>query len=181
MAERELVNLTRDVDAIQIPDGTLLTLREGSPVWIHQALGGTYTVATRWDFMVRISGRDADALGLETEGVEVESAATDRESVEKAAWQVMRTCYDPEIPVNIVDLGLVYRCEVTALGEGRNRVDIKMTLTAPGCGMGPVMQADVEHRIQHLRGVDEVDVEVVFEPPWDLSMMSEAARLELGM
>jgi len=181
MTGRELVTLTRDVEAIQIPDGTLLVLREGSPVWIDQALGGTYTVVTRWDFMVRISGRDADALGREVEVVEVESSGTDRESVEKAAWDVMRTCYDPEIPVNLVDLGLVYRCTVTSLGEGRNRVEVKMTLTAPGCGMGPVMQADVEHRIKRLPGVEAVDVEVVFEPRWDLGMMSESARLELGM
>jgi probable FeS assembly SUF system protein SufT len=181
MREPELITLTRDVEAVQIPDGMLMTLREGSPVRVHQSLGGTYTVITQWGFMARISGRDADALGREVEGIDVEGSATDRDSVEQAAWDVMRTCYDPEIPVNIVDLGLVYGCEVSSLGEGRSRVEVKMTLTAPGCGMGPIMQADVEHRIKHLPGVESVDVEVVFEPPWNLSMMSDAARLELGM
>ena len=148
---------------------------------IHQSLGGTFTVTTERGYMVRIDGRDADALGHAAEHDELADSGTERDSVERAVWQVLETCYDPEIPVNIVDLGLVYRCDVTDTGPGANRVEIQMTLTAPGCGMGPILQADVESRVKRLPGVESVDVEVVFEPPWSLEKMSEAARLELGM
>ena len=181
MHESEVVALTRDVEAIQIPDGTQMTLPKGAPVRIHQSLGGTFTVTTERGYMVRIAGRDADALGRQTEHDELADGGSDPESVERSVWQVLRTCYDPEIPVNIVDLGLVYRCDVTETGPDANRVEVQMTLTAPGCGMGPVLQADVEFRVKRLPGVESVDVEVVFEPPWSVEMMSEAARLELGM
>jgi probable FeS assembly SUF system protein SufT len=177
----EYVSLSRDVDAVMIPDGTLITLTEGTPVRIHQSLGGSYTVTTERGYMARINGRDADALGREVEEIPLEATGSDRESVERNAWAAMKRCYDPEIPVNIVDLGLVYSCQVTEVGPERHRVEVEMTLTAPGCGMGPILQSDVERGIRDVPGVEAVEVEVVFEPMWSPHMMSEAARLELGM
>ncbi len=177
----EFVELRRDVEAVAIPDGTLMTLPKGAPVRIHQSLGGSYTVTTERGYMARIAGCDADALGLEPEESPLEASGTDRVSVERNVWASMKTCYDPEIPVNIVDLGLVYQCEVTELEPETHRVKIDMTLTAPGCGMGPILQADVERAVQSVPGVESVNVEVVFEPTWTPEMMSEAARLELGM
>ncbi len=183
----EKVTLTRECDAVEIPSGYAITLPAGTGVTITQSLGGTYTVITDYGFMVRISERDADALGKTSAPAHAAStpparAATEAAgSVEELVWERLKTCYDPEIPVNIVDLGLVYRCEVTPLPEGGSRVEVEITLTAPGCGMGPILQADVQLKLLGLPGVKEADVQVVFEPAWDPSRMSEAARLELGM
>lgn len=181
MAERESFTLTRDVNMITIPDGVPGLLKKGETVTLHQSLGNNYTVVTEQGYMVRIAGVDADALGMELHQLHTLVSETSPEAVEKNCWEVMKTVYDPEIPVNIVDLGLVYSCQVTPVGEGLNDVHVKMTLTAPGCGMGPVIQSDVEKCIRALPGVDRVDVEVVLDPPWSRDMMSEIAQLQLGL
>jgi probable FeS assembly SUF system protein SufT len=183
MRNTEPIELARDVEGILIPNGTPITLPQGTEVRVTQSLGDTYTVTTDHGYMVRVSGKDADALGLEaTKAPAAEaSAPASPDDIEKAVWDQLRTCYDPEIPVNIVDLGLVYHCELKPLEEGGHRAEVKMTLTAPGCGMGGVIAADAQSKIASLPGIKECDVEVVFEPPWDPSMMTEAARLELGM
>lgn len=181
MAERETVVLTRNVNIITIPDGAVGTLNKGETVTIHQALGTNYTVVTDHGHMVRIAGADADALGKEPHELYTLVSETSPEMVEKNCWEVMKTVYDPEIPVNIVDLGLVYECKVTQVDEDKNDVHIKMTLTAPGCGMGPVIQGDVEKSIRSLPGVDNVNVEVVLDPPWSREMMSEVAQVQLGL
>lgn len=181
MAERETVVLTRDVNIVTIPDGNTGTLSKGKEVTIHQALGTNYTVVTEHGHMVRIAGADADALGKESHQLHTLVSETSAEAVEKNCWEVMKTVYDPEIPVNIVDLGLVYHCNVTPAGEGLNDVHIMMTLTAPGCGMGPVIQSDVEKCVRALPGVASVNVEIVLDPPWSRDMMSEVAQLQLGL
>jgi probable FeS assembly SUF system protein SufT len=174
-APTELSYVRRECRAIRIPEGTLAVLSQGTRVRITQALGGSYTVATERGYLFRIEPRDADALG-KAPGAAV--AAPEDASLEERIWARLRTCYDPEIPINVVDLGLIYSCEI--LEDGR-RVEIKMTLTAPGCGMGPVLAQDVRQRIEDLPEVEEAGVEVVFDPPWSQGMMSEAARLELGL
>lgn len=180
MSERETVILTRDVNIVMIPDGNHGTLSKGKEVTIHQSLGDNYTVVTDHGHMVRISGTDADALGKEPHHLETLVSETDVMGVEKNCWEVMKTVYDPEIPVNIVDLGLVYVCNVEPTEEG-NDVYVQMTLTAPGCGMGPVIQGDVEKNIRALPGVNSVNVEVVLDPPWSREMMSEVAQVQLGL
>jgi len=183
MAEREDVVLTRDVTVITVPDGNTDTLKKGEIVTIHQALGSNYTVVTEYGNMVRIASLDADALGKEQHQLHTVVSETSPEAVEQNCWEVMKTVYDPEIPVNIVDLGLVYHCSVKAstAEEGKNEVYVLMTLTAPGCGMGPVIQSDVEKCIRALPGVASVDVELVLDPPWSRDMMSEVAQLQLGL
>ncbi|HIF53793.1 MAG: putative Fe-S cluster assembly protein SufT [Methylococcales bacterium] len=180
MSTRETIILTRDVNIVMIPDGNHSTLSKGKEVTIHQSLGDNYTVVTEHGHMVRIAGIDADALGKESHTLQTLVSETDAKGVEKNCWEVMKTVYDPEIPVNIVDLGLVYACDVEPLDEG-NDVYIKMTLTAPGCGMGPVIQGDVEKSIRALPGVNTVNVEVVLDPPWSREMMSEVAQVQLGL
>jgi probable FeS assembly SUF system protein SufT len=167
--------LRRECRAVRIPEGTPALLSSGTRVRITQALGGSYTVATDRGYLFRIEAQDADALGK----VPGEALAEPAEAgLEDRVWARLRTCYDPEIPINVVDLGLIYSCEI--LEEGR-RVEIKMTLTAPGCGMGPVLAQDIQKKIESLPEVETADVEVLFDPPWDQKMMSEAARLELGL
>jgi probable FeS assembly SUF system protein SufT len=176
--------LQRDCDAVQIPNGYSMTLPAGTEVTIMQSLGGAFTVTTDYGYMARIAGNDADALGLEAPPAlagESTGAPEGPADAEKLVWEQLRTCYDPEIPVNIVELGLVYSCTVTPLETGGSRVEVKFTLTAPGCGMGEWLKQDVQSKIAAVPGVEEVDVEVVFDPPWNQSMMSEAAKLELGM
>jgi probable FeS assembly SUF system protein SufT len=131
--------------------------------------------------MARIAGKDADALGIETEKKESASGAPAGPVNENEIWEQMKTCYDPEIPVNIVDLGLIYDCKVSPHPDGGSMVDIKMTLTAPGCGMGPAIAADVDQKVRSVPGVTDVNVEVVWDPIWNQSMMSDAARLQLGL
>ena len=181
MAERETIILTRDVNIVTIPDGNHGTLNKGDEVTIHQSLGSNYTVITAHGHMVRISGVDADALGKEAHELHTLVSETTPESVERNCWEVMKTVYDPEIPVNIVDLGLVYNCTVMPVEGGKNQVRVQMTLTAPGCGMGPVIQSDVEKCIRALPGVESVIVEVVLDPPWSQDMMSEVAQVQLGL
>jgi probable FeS assembly SUF system protein SufT len=155
-------------------------LRTGQAGYITQALGGSFTVYLDGN-LFRISGEDADAIGKEVvKPPELPPNATE-EDVKKLAWDQMRTCYDPEIPINIVDLGLVYECEVTANEDGTRNVSVRMTLTAPGCGMGEVLVQDVKDKVERIPTVRVADVQLVFDPPWNQSMMSEAARLQTGM
>jgi probable FeS assembly SUF system protein SufT len=178
--QNEPVTLIRDVKAIIIPIGEVLTLQEGTEGFITQALGGSFTIYVEGN-LFRISGADADALGKDpVPPPEVPENATD-EDIENVIWEQLKTCYDPEIPVDIVNLGLVYRCEVTPLGNGQRSVSVDMTLTAPGCGMGDVLVQDAQEKIAVIPTVSDVAVELVFDPPWHVGMMSEEARLQTGM
>ena len=173
------VNLSRTVEVIEIPSGMVSTLPENTAVRIMQSRGDSYTVWTDYGQMYRIDGKDADALGLQASDV-AETDKDTREFTDEMVWDVLKTVYDPEIPVNIVDLGLIYSCKVSQAEPDSRKIDIQMSMTAPGCGMGNVLKADVENKLSHLPSVKEVHVEVVFDPPWDMSRMSEAARLQLG-
>lgn len=177
----EQVTLSRDAEAIQIPYGERLVLPAGSKATITQSLGGAYTLITERGQMVRVSGKELEAIGKEPAEVAKAVGKVSKEELEKLVWDQLRTCFDPEIPVNIVDLGLVYLCELTPADQDRYIVNLKMTLTAPGCGMGPVLAADVRGKVLALPGVQDANVDVVFDPVWDRSMMSEAAKLQLGM
>ena len=185
MHENTEFTLSRDVEAIQIPSGTKTTIPAGTPGVITQALGGSYTVAT-YQGLARVAEKDADALGLEKSSA-APNGATKAESSgngevdEKMVWDQLKQCFDPEIPVNIVDLGLVYDCQLTKRPEGGTKVDVKMTLTAPGCGMGPAIAHDAQSKILTIDGVDEADVQLVWDPPWNQNMISEAGRMKLGM
>ncbi len=184
MKSDESITLTRDCDAIMIPSGDKLRLRGGSQVWVTQSLGGNFTVMTDRGYMVRISGEDADTLGMEKSEVPqplTTTAAREGRDVEKLVWEQLKTCFDPEIPVNIVDLGLIYHCRATPLADGGNKVAVKFTLTAPGCGMGEILKVDIRNKILSIPGVKEVDVELVWDPPWNQTMISGAAKQQLGM
>jgi probable FeS assembly SUF system protein SufT len=184
MPNYDRFKLKRDCDATQIPSGLRMRLREGTEVAVTQSLGGSYTVITDEGYMVRVDGKDADALGLEAAAKQEAAACAEPESqaeVEKMVWARLKTCFDPEIPVNIVDLGLVYECCVSPLEAGGYRVGIKMTLTAPGCGMGEVLRADVDSKVRSIPGVKTADVGLVWDPPWDRDKLSEAAKLQLGL
>ncbi len=177
----EEITLQREVGAIQIPDGTPVTIPEGTRVFLTQELGGSFTVTTDRGGMFRIDQRNADALGKEVVASSIDqSVAADPEAMEEQVWAQLRKCYDPEIPVNVVDLGLIYDCRLVERPEGGHQAEIKMTLTAPGCGMGPVLAEDVRARLEEIPGVGKAQVEVVFDPPWNPNMMTEAARLQLG-
>ncbi len=181
MNGHEPITLTRDVDAAVIPVGSKVTLQKGEQAYLTQSLGGTYTVVVNGN-MFRIEGKDADALGMQASAKPASTGGpVSQEQLEKEVWAQLRTCYDPEIPVNIVDLGLIYDCHLASLGPSAYRVEVKMTLTAPGCGMGPMLAQDVQGRLLGLEGVDDVSVELVWDPPWTPAMMSEAARLQLGL
>ena len=178
--------LTRDVEASVVPIGTKVTLQKGETAHITQSLGGTYTVVVNGN-MFRIESKDADALGIEIVAASAGSATAvpsgplTQEELEKKVWESLKTCYDPEIPVNIVDLGLIYDCHLTPIGENNFKADVKMTLTAPGCGMGPVLAQDVQIKLISLEPIDEANVELVWDPPWNQGMMTEAAKLQLGL
>ena len=176
----EPVTISRDVKAVIIPVGEELTLHEGTTGFITQALGGSFTIYVEGN-LFRIAGADADALGKEpVPPPEVPENATDQD-IEAVIWNQLRTCYDPEIPVNIVDLGLIYRCKVQPLGNGQRSVEVDMTLTAPGCGMGEILVQDAQEKIGVIPTVADVRVQLVFDPPWNQSMMSEEARLQTGL
>ena len=183
MKTNEPIILSRDCEAIQIPSGKNVMLPAGSQVTVTQSLGGSYTVTTDQGYLVRIANKDADVIGEEAEVSQAEKLTTAEgpADLEQLVWDQLKTCFDPEIPVNIVDLGLVYHCQVTPLPEGGNKVDVKFTLTAQGCGMGGVLKADMQSKILSLSDVKDVDVEVVFDPPWEPSMMSDAAKIQLNM
>jgi probable FeS assembly SUF system protein SufT len=152
----------------------------GTTVFITQALGGSYTAMTDHGYLVRIEGKDADAIG-EKPVLAMTAEDTKGRSTQDLAWDQLKTCFDPEIPVNIVDLGLVYKCEAQPLDGGGERVHVEFTLTAPGCGMGDFLRQDVEQKLLAIPGVAGADVQVVLDPPWDQSMMSDVARLQLGL
>ncbi|MGA9980467.1 MAG: putative Fe-S cluster assembly protein SufT [Candidatus Sulfotelmatobacter sp.] len=175
----EQIDLKRECEAIEIPSGIRRVLSASSRVRISQFLGTSYTVVGDMGCMFRIDAKDADALGLTPPaGDEKETSAG--VFAEPMVWAQLKTVYDPEIPVNIVDLGLIYSCEITAQEQGGKKIDVKMSMTAPGCGMGNVLKADVEGKLARLPEVKEVNVQVVFDPPWSPALMSEAAKLQLG-
>ncbi len=176
------VELTRDCQAVQIPHGSTMTLPKGTTVDITQTLGGTYTVHATGG-LFRISGTDADALGLQREpSVASRPAGSAPVAVdEQQIWDILRTCFDPEIPVNIVDLGLVYDLRFDELPGGHRAVYVRMTLTAPGCGMGATIAGDAQQKLLSLEGVEEASVEIVWDPPWHQSMITEAGRRILGL
>jgi len=181
MSSDDPVTLVRDVEAAIIPVGERVTLKQGEQAYITQTLGGSYTVIVNGN-MFRIEGKDADALGFEVAAKPASTGApVTQEQLEKEIWNQLRSCYDPEIPVNVVDLGLIYDCHITPLPAGSHRVDVKMTLTAPGCGMGPMLAQDVQNKVLSLEGVDDVAVELVWDPPWNQGMMTEQAKLQLGL
>lgn len=177
----EIVALTRSCEVMEIPSGIPGSLPAASNVRIMQKLGGSYTVVSMDSGrMYRIEARDADALGFSADA-EPSPEAAKGELNEKMVWDELRTIYDPEIPVNIADLGLIYSCVIKPHEQGGNVIDVKMSMTAPGCGMAGVLKADVERKLSNLPGVKEVQVEIVFEPQWHPGLMSEAARLQLGL
>lgn len=179
MEPEEWTPLKRDCPATEIPSGRPTTLYAGTEIRISQCLGGTFTVMTHQGAMVSISGREADALGKEVP--EEARAPAGEGALEDQVWQKLKTCYDPEIPHNIVDLGLIYHCAVTALEDGKNKVEIRMTLTAPGCGMGDWLRQDIRNKLQALPAVGEVNVELVFEPPWTPEKMNKSLRRALNL
>ena len=183
MHEHKEFTLSRDTDAVQIPSGTKMMLPAGTQGVITQTLGGSYTIATPYG-LSRIAETDLDALGLEkpqtTNGAPKKTGEGGTVD-EKAVWDQLKQCYDPEIPVNIVDLGLVYDCRLIKKDDGATRVEVKMTLTAPGCGMGPAIAHDAQSKILSIDGVDEAEVQLVWDPPWNQNMISEAGRMKLGM
>ena len=172
--------LSRDVEAVIVPAGNAITLKAGLSGYITQALGGSFTLYVEGN-LYRIPGEQADAIGKEpTKAPELPPGATE-EDVRELAWAQMRHCFDPEIPINIVELGLVYGCEVAVAEDGSRQLEVTMTLTAPGCGMGEVLVQDVREKLEVIPTVSKADVKLVFDPPWSQSMMSEAARLQTGM
>jgi len=173
----EAIRLLRDVDANMVPSGDEVKLVAGNLVRVTQALGGNYTILINGN-MVQISAKNADALGFEV--LKISESDAPKGNLEHQIWDQLKTCYDPEIPINIVELGLIYGLDISDTDEGKN-VNIKMTLTAPGCGMGGVISDEVERKVKGIEGIEDVLVELVWEPQWNRDMMSEAAQLELGM
>ena len=180
------LELKREVEAVQIPSGDMITLPIGMKVIITQSLGGTYTVAT--DFgLARIQSKDVDALGIDPDAAKKEQDSSssnipaDVSDLEGQVWNQLKNVYDPEIPVNIVDLGLVYDCRVVDTDEGKKRAEVKMTLTAPGCGMGPTIASDAKNRIMTIEEMDDAAVELVWDPAWNQGMISIEGKMKLGM
>ena len=180
---KEPLTVARDCDAVLIPSGTPIVIPKDSTVTITQALGGSFTVNINGN-LARIAPQDADALGYtrNDDAMDIRNTGSENGDVdEELIWQQLRTCYDPEIPINIVELGLIYDCSITPLESGGNKVDILMTLTAPGCGMGEFLAQDVHSKVAMVPNVSDVNVELTFDPPWDQSMMSDMAKLETGL
>lgn len=172
--------LNRNCDVIEIPSGRASTLPQGMSLRIMQSRGDSYTVWTDYGQMYRVEGKDADALGLEAESGTAQ-AEDAREFNEQMVWDILKTVYDPEIPVNIVDLGLVYGMEIKDRGDGSHKVEVKMTLTAQGCGMGGSIAFDARQKLMGLPGVSEADVDLVWDPPWNPQMISPEGRERLGL
>ena len=177
MLKNDTIEVTRECDAMLIPSGIKVTIQKGSLVMITQALGNSYTVYVNGN-LARVAGKDGDALSMVI--LDEPDLNSMPGTLEDKVWEILKTCFDPEIPVNVVDLGLVYECKISA-GTTGQIVEIKMTLTAAGCGMGPVLVADIEQKIRTLHDVESVKVDLVFDPPWNRSMMSDVAKLQLGM
>jgi len=176
----ERVELTRDCEAVQIPAGTAITLEKGLEVFITQSLGGTYTLQVpAYGGLFRIASKDADALGKSS--AEAAATALADGDLESMVWDQLKTCFDPEIPVNIVDLGLVYGMEVLPLDDGSHKVDVKMTLTAQGCGMGATIAIDAKHKLMTIPGIAEANVDIVWDPPWNPQMITPEGRERLGI
>jgi probable FeS assembly SUF system protein SufT len=180
MGASEPITLSRVCEVIEIPSGIRATLPAGAVVRIMQSLGAGYTVATDRGYMYRVDAEDMDALGFSNAATAQAPVVHEGNFSEQMVWDQLKTVYDPEIPVNIVHLGLVYSCDIATLEQGGNSVHIKMSMTAPGCGMGNVLKGDVQNKLARLPGVKEVNVEVVFDPPWHPGLMSDAAKLQLG-
>src|SRR5947209_12602982 len=183
MHENTEFALSRDVEAIEIPSGRKLSLEKGTQGVVTQTLGGSYTIATPYG-LSRIAEKDLDALGIQKQqgaAAPTTGPQTNGEVSEDDVWNQLRQCYDPEIPVNIVDLGLVYDCRLLKKEDGGTCREVKMTLTAPGCGMGPAIAHDAQSKILSIDGIDEADVQLVWDPPWNQNMISEAGRMKLGM
>jgi probable FeS assembly SUF system protein SufT len=178
-ATNQPISLTRDCDAIEIPSGEPRLLPKGTGIRVMQFLGNSYTIVCEYG-MFRVDVKNAEAMGITPPHAAESTPSAQREFSEQLVWDQMKTVFDPEIPVNIVDLGLIYSCEIKPIDEGGRRIDIKMSMTAPGCGMGNVLKMDVENKLKSLPEVKVVDVEIVFEPAWTPTRMSEAARLQLG-
>lgn len=180
---RNEIIVSRDCPAVSIPYGDPVTIQEGCVAQITQQLGNSITVFVEGN-LYRVDGADADALGLdsfEEEAVIIPEGEINVETIEETAWKQLRTCYDPEIPVDIVELGLVYRCDVSETEPGKFKIEIDMTLTAPGCGMGTIIADEAQAKVKAIQGVEEVTVDLVWDPPWSREMMGERARLELGL
>jgi probable FeS assembly SUF system protein SufT len=176
--KKKIIALTRDTIAMMVPSGARIMLHKDTEVTVTQSLGSSFTVNV-YGNLARIDSKDADALAIELEDPLADLPP--EANTEDRVMSMLRTVYDPEIPVNVVDLGLIYTCHIEPVDEQKHQVKIQMTLTAPGCGMGPSIVADVIERVNSLPEIDEVNVDMVFDPPWERSMMSEAAQLELGM
>lgn len=172
--------IEREVDAVMVPAGHTVKLQPGIAGFISQALGGSFTLYIEGN-LYRLAGADADAIGKDPVATPTLSAEATEDDVKQLAWEQMKSCYDPEIPINIVDLGLIYECDVTTNDDGTHRIDVKMTLTAPGCGMGEVLVQDVRDKLEVIPTVSAAHVELVFDPPWRREMMSPAAQLQTGM
>lgn len=182
MATSEPIKLSRECPVLEIPSGVSSRLPAGTVVRIMQSLGGSYTIASQMGGMYRVDAKDADALGLSVSAApEITAPASHGGFSEESVWKQLKTIYDPEIPVNIVDLGLIYSCVSTRLGDDGYRIDVKMAMTAPGCGMANVLKAEVESKLAQIAEVRDVRVEIVFDPPWSQSRMSDAAKLQLGL
>lgn len=179
MQTKETVSIKRTCEATEIPSGRKLTIFEGTELILLQSLGGSFTVMTHQGQMASIAGKDADALGKEPPPAPA-ADANETKTLEEKIWAQLKTCYDPEIPHNIVDLGLIYGCQIYELEDGGHRIEIRMTLTAPGCGMGEWLRHDVHNKVMSVPDVKEANIEVVFDPPWDRSKMHPALRRELG-
>ncbi len=184
MKSEKPISLKRDCEVVLVPSGERVTLFAGSSVWITQSLGGCYTVMTDRGYMARIDGHDGDALGMArlAEVKPDESASGNSvEEIEGRLWRQLRTCFDPEIPVNIVELGLIYHCAVSPMAEGGYKATVRFTLTAQGCGMGQFLKEEIRKKMFDVPGINEAEVELVWDPPWNQSMISDAAKQELGM
>ena len=180
MHNREARTVSRDVEVTAIPYGDRIPLKSGTTVYVTQSLGGAYTLFTDMGYLVRLDGPDADAIGEQPVRALSEEEQAGK-STRDLCWDQLKTCYDPEIPVNIVDLGLVYDMQLQPLDDGRSRVDVKMTLTAQGCGMGASIAADAKYKILALPGIGEAEVEIVWSPVWNPNMISPDGRAKLGM
>src|SRR5919106_5415797 len=185
MKDETPIILKRDCPAVMVPSGEKIALAAGSSVWMTQALGGSYTVMTDRGYMVRIDGHDAEALGVTSPPPEIKTekpaAADNIDAVEQQVWDQLRSCFDPEIPVNIVDLGFIYDCSVTALSAAGFKALVRFTLTAQGCGMGQFLQRDIQNKLLAVPGISEAQVELVWDPPWNQSKLSAAAKQQLGI
>lgn len=184
MNNEKPIIVERDCQVVMVPSGETTTLAAGSSVWLTQSLGGSYTVMTERGYMVRVDGADGDAIGMAqaAESKKDDSAGTGNEQeVEERVWEQLKSCFDPEIPVNIVDLGLIYYCDVTPLPSTGYKATVRFTLTAQGCGMGQFLKADIEKKLLSVSGVREADIELVWDPPWNQRMLSEAAKQQLGI